>query len=202
MRFYPEVPSQRFATLARDAVVLALLVVFAWLGLKVHDAVDELAVLGEGVRDAGESVQGRFERAADAVEGAPVVGGEIADGLRQAGEGTGGSAAELGRDGEERVHRLANLLGVLTFAVPALLLLVQALPPRVAQVRRLSAAKRALRDVEANGERTRFVAMRAAFSLPYAELLRYTADPFGDLAAERYEPLVLAAYEQEGLRPR
>ena len=200
MRFYPDVPAQRWAMIVRDAVVVAALGLFAWLGIQVHDVVAELAVLGEGVQDAGTAVEGAFRRAADGVEGAPLVGGDIADGLREAGEGTGGNAAELGKAGEDGVHRMANLLGVLTFAIPAALLLFQTLPRRVAEVRRLTAAHRALG--EANGERRRLLAMRAAFSLPYGTLLRYTPDPLGDLAAERYEPLVRAAYEDAGLRPR
>lgn len=43
--------------------------------------------------------------------------------------------------------------------------------------------------------------MRAAFSLPYPALARHTSDPFGDLVAERYDPLVAAALEDAGLRP-
>jgi hypothetical protein len=200
MRFYPDVPGQRVATITTDAVVLALLALFAWLGVQVHDAIAELAPLGQGVQDAGTAVEGGFDTAADAVEGTPVVGGDIAEALREAGEGTGGNAVELGRRGEDGVYRTANLLGILTFAVPATLLLVQALPSRIALVRRLTAAHRALG--EATGDRRRLLAMRAAFSLPYATLLRYTPDPLGDLAAERYDALVAAAYEDAGLRSR
>ena len=169
----------------------------------VHDAIDALAVLGEGVGEAGTSVEGGFGTAADAVDDVPVVGGTLADGLRSAGEGTGGNVADFGRRGEERVHDLANLLGILTFVVPAILLLLQTLPARIAQVRQLTAAGRALRAgaPETNAERTRLVAMRAAFTLPYDQLLRFTPDPFGDLAAGRYDELVLAAHEDAGLRP-
>jgi hypothetical protein len=200
MRLYPQVPSQRARTLVADLVVLALLALFAWLGVKVHGTVDELAVLGRGVADAGNAVTGGFERAADAVDGVPVVGDELADGLRGAGRGTGGNVAEFGREGEERVHRAATLLGVVTFVVPALLVLLQAVPARLALIRRLTAANRALARPHSDDE-LRLVAMRAAFSLPYAELLRHTRDPFGDLAAGRYEALVAAAFASEGLRP-
>ena len=197
MRLYPDLPRQRAVALARDALVLALLAVFAWLAVQVHDAVDQLAVLGEGVREAGTSVRGGFETAADAVDGTPVVGGELADGLREAGQGTGGNVAAAGREGEQRAHDLADLLGTLTFVVPALLLLVQFLPQRVGQVRRLTAAAHVLRG--GDGERDRLLAMRAAFSLPYAHLLRYSDDPFGDLAAGRYDRLVAAAYAEAGV---
>jgi hypothetical protein len=44
--------------------------------------------------------------------------------------------------------------------------------------------------------------MRAAFSLSAAELARHTRDPIGDLAEGRYDPLIAAAYDEAGLRPR
>ena len=199
MRLYPTIPTQRAATLVRDLVVLALLVVFAWLGLRVHDAVDRVAVVGEGVTSLGRSVEGAFESAADAVARAPVVGDEIAGALREAGAGTGGEAAVAGTEAEERIHRLANLLGGVTFGLPALLLLLQYVPSRIAQARRLGHASRVLAVADTADEQ-RLVAMRAAFSLPYGQLLRHTRDPFGDLASGRYEPLVAAAWEDAGLR--
>ena len=172
MRLYPELPGPRSATLARDLVAVVVLAVLASVALAVHEAVDQLAVLGEGVRTVGEKV--------------PVVGGPVED---------------LGRAGEDRVHRLANLLGAIVFGIPAALVLWMYLPKRVAQIRRLTAAERALAD-HASPERRRLVAMRAAFSLPYGQLLAYTRDPLGDLAAERYDALVAAALEDAGLRPR
>jgi hypothetical protein len=200
MRFYPHARSERLATLVQDALVVALLVLFAWLALKVHDAIDKLAVLGEGVEGAGAAVEGGFGTAADTVEGTPVVGDDLAGALREAGEGTGGEAVEIGREGQERVHDAADLAGFVTFLVPAALLLFQAVPARIALARRLTAAHRAL--AVDDPERRRLVAMRAAFSLPYEELLRYTRDPFGDLAEGRYDALVSAALTEAGLGGR
>ena len=51
-------------------------------------------------------------------------------------------------------------------------------------------------------ERRRLLAMRAAFGLPYGELLRFTKDPLGDTEAGRYDALVATKLEQAGLRPR
>ena len=198
MRFYPQAPSQRLVTLTGDLLALVLLVFFGWLAFEVHDAVDELAVLGRGVYDAGAAVQGGFENAADAVEDAPAVGGELADRLRAAGRRSGGELAEAGREGEDQVHRAADLLGLVTFLVPAVLVLAQRLPTRVSQIHAVTAAGRVL--ARADGERGRLIAMRAAFSLPYAQLLRYTPDPFGDLAEGRHDALVAAAYDEAGLR--
>ena len=42
--------------------------------------------------------------------------------------------------------------------------------------------------------------MRAAFSLPYGQLLAYTRDPLGDLEQGRHDALVEAVLEDAGLR--
>ncbi len=170
MRLYPEIPGRRFATVSHDLLLLLVLVLLAWLGLKVHDAVDELAVLGSGVKKVGDAV--------------PVVGGPVSD---------------LGQEGEDSVHYLANLLGLVTFGLPALLIVWWLVPERMAQIQRLNAASRVLREAD-DPRRRRVLAQRAAYSLPYGRLLRYTDDPLGDLAAERYDPLVAAALEDAGLR--
>lgn len=171
MRLYPELPRRRLATISRDALLLILLLLLAWLGLKVHDTVDQLSVLGSGVEKVGDSV--------------PVVGDPVKD---------------LGERGENAVHHLANLLGLVMFGIPALLVLWRMLPARIAQIRSLTAAARVLRTSE-DPERRRALAQRAAFALPYGQLLSYTPDPLGDLAAQRYDALVAAAFEDAGLRP-
>jgi hypothetical protein len=199
VRFYPELRGPRARALVADVVSIALLLVFAWAGLKVHDAVDRLAVLGEGVQATGGAVQGGFDSAADAVDGTPVVGDDLAEGLRSAGEGSGGEVTGLGEEGEESAHDLANILGFVTFALPSLLVLTGWLPGRISQVRRLRAASEVLGE-RATEERRRLVASRAAFSLPYGQLLTYTRDPLGDLEDRRYDALVAAALEDAGLR--
>ncbi len=166
MRFYPDIPGRRAGALARDGLFLLLLVLLALLGKRVHDTVDRLSVLGEGVRKAGDAV--------------PIVGDPV---------------KHLGERGENDVHGLANLLGFVTFAVPGAFLCWHYVPGRLSHIRRLTAAERVLRGAEA-----RSVAMRAAFALPYGELLRFTRDPLGDLEAGRYDALVDAALDDAGLR--
>jgi hypothetical protein len=201
VRLYPDVPSQRVGLVLRDLATLLALVLFAKIGFEVHQAVDRLAVLGEGVERTGGAIGGGFDAAADAVDDAPVVGDRLGSALRGAGEGSGGEIEELGRGGAEAVHDLAVLLGLLVFGLPAALVLLWALPPRVRRLRRLNAAARVLRDPDAAARRE-LIAMRAAFSLPYGVLVRYTRDPLGDLDAGRYDALVAAELEQVGLRAR
>jgi hypothetical protein len=199
VRLYPDVRSRRLATLLRDVAVVVALVLLAWLGLAVHEAVDRLAVVGEGVADAGTAVQGGFESAAEQVERTPLIGDRLAGGLREAGEGTAGNVADLGRQGEEAAHDLALLLGLLVFGLPAVVLLAHWLPRRIAEVRQLTAAARVLAD-PGSRERQRAIATRAAMALPYGQLLRFTRDPLGDLVSERYDRLVAAALDDAGLR--
>lgn len=175
------------------------MLLFAWIGLKVHNAVDGMAVLGSGVKDAGTSVQNGFGSAADAVGGVPFVGGKIANALQSAGQQSGGNVTALGQKGEDKVHRLALVLGLLVFALPTILVLVIMVPARVRQIRQLGAANAALIDTH-DPERRRLLAMRAAFGLSYLTLLNYTRDPLGDLAAGRFDPLVAAALDDVGIR--
>jgi hypothetical protein len=199
MRIYPDIPVRRANAVARDAATLFALVLLALLGLWVYHAVDSLTILGRGVHDAGTAVQTGFTTAADKVDGVPLVGGSIAGGLRDAGSATGGNVADAGSRGEQRVHRLAILLGAIVFLLPAALLLSRWLPRRLQQIRTLTNAEQVL-ATGGDEERRRLVAMRAAFALPYATLLAHTRDPIGDLAAGRYDALVDAIAEDAGLR--
>ena len=198
MRLYPDLPGPRRRTIAGDAAVLLAVVLFAWIGVTVHDAVEELLAVSDGVQSAGRSVEGALNDAGDAIGGAPVVGGELRDALQEAGRGTGGEAAEAGEAGEEGIRSLASLLGWLTFLIPTALVVSRWLPPRATQVRRLTAAEQVLRGADSE-ERRVLLAQRAAFGLPYDVLLRHTRDPLGDLEAGRLDALVAAVREDAGL---
>lgn len=200
MRFYPDTPATRTAAIVSDLLVLLLLVLLVWLGLRVHDAVAEIASVPRGVSDAGGAIQRGFESAGDAVSAVPVVGESLAGALQDAGEGAGGEIAETGREGEEDVNDLANVLGALFFLLPAAAVLSRYLPDRIADVRRLTAAARAIGPM-LTPERERTLAMRAAYGLPYERLVRYTRDPLADLESGRYDALVAAALDDAGLRP-
>lgn len=62
----------------------------------------------------------------------------------------------------------------------------------------MTAAERVLRP-SADESHQRLIAQRAAFSLPYQQLLRHTSDPLKDLNAGHYEPLIAAILEDAGI---
>jgi hypothetical protein len=201
LTLYPQVPSARRSQVIRDLVVVGLIVLFVRIGLTVHELVGDLAVLGSGVKEAGQTVQGGFDNVAGAVGGIPVVGGPLSDAFHNAGQGTGGNVAALGQQGEDAVFLLARTLGIVTAALPIAVLLVAVLPRRVRVIREMSSARAVTSLDTSDPERRRLLAMRAAFGLPFRELLDYTTDPFGDLAAGRYDALVAAALADVGLVP-
>jgi hypothetical protein len=199
MKFYPDVPHKRRMTVLSDVVILALLALFAWIAMTVHDAVDRLAVLGNGVQDGGLSVQNGFGSAADKVHSVPLVGGSLSDALKGAGSDSGGRVAALGHQGAQSAHHLALVMGLVVFGLPAIVVLALLVPRRVRQIRQLTAAAGVL-AYPSDPERVRLLAMRAVFALPYATLAAYTSDPFGDLSDGRYDRLVLAALDEAGVR--
>jgi hypothetical protein len=200
MRFYSDIPARRTAAILSDFLVLLLLVLLAWLGLKVHDAVAEVASVPRGVAASGDAIQGGFESAGDAVGDVPVVGDSLAGALEDAGQDAGGGVADVGREGEDDVNTLADLLGALFFLLPAAAVLSRYLPDRIDDIRRRTAAARAIGH-ELTPEREHTLARRAAYGLPYERLVRFTPDPLGDLEHGRHQGLVAAALDDAGLRP-
>ena len=164
-----------------------------------HD-VNSLSSLGTGVTDAGVSVRSGFDTAAAAADNVPLAGSAISSALRDAGNATGGNVAAVGQAGVEDAHHLAVVLGFLAWGLPSLLLIVSVLPRRLEAARRLHYARLAMRASDA--EHKRLVAVRALLNLPDATLFAHTSDPGGDLLAGRYDALVAAAAESEGLRSR
>ncbi len=197
---YPDLPGPRVQALARDALTLLLLLVFAWLGLRVKHDVDRLDAFGTGVIAAGSGLRSGFLDAASAASNVPLAGGAIAGALRGAAGSTGGGVVSVGRAGVNGAHHLGTILGLLMWGIPSLLLLVLVLPRRWREVRELRELRRALRAPDAQA-RQRLLALRAALSAPDEVLFAHSSDPAGDLLAGRYEPLAAAALEAGGVSP-
>src|SRR3954447_10176949 len=117
MRLYPATAGGRTRTLAGDVTLIAVLILFAWLGVKVHDGILELTAIGRGIQDSGRSiaattrdtagaVEGAFNGAAGKVQGLPLVGGGLANALRDAPRG---ATDPLRQSGDEQGARIVRL---------------------------------------------------------------------------------------------
>jgi hypothetical protein len=133
-----------------DLAVVGLILLFAWLGLRVHDSVAGLADMAQGIQDTGTSIQrsgasaaAEVRRsvggAADAADQLPLVGPQVGDALRDTARSTassieresratGAELAEAGREGAGDARETAWLAGWLAFLVPTAALLAQAVP--------------------------------------------------------------------------
>ena len=198
VKLYPEVADRRRERIARDVAVLLMLLFLVWMGRSVYQRIDSIIVLATGVSSAGESVQTGFGAVAGAVESVPVIGDNLASALQSSGEVTGGNVADLGAQGAEAIHRTALLIGLLTFLIPAILLVGLTLPERVRGIRQMNLAGQFL-EGERSPERDRILAMRAVFNLDVDHLLEYSADPVGDLMAGRHDGLIEALFAEAGL---
>jgi hypothetical protein len=187
--------------IARDGLVVLLLLLFAWLGVRVHHEVDALSGVGRAVSNAGLSLASTLSSAASATQDVPIVGSAIASALRGAARQEGGNVAAIGQAGVQSAHHVALVLGLLSWALPSALLVGLVLPRRLRELRQLRQARRALRAPDTE-EHRRLLAVRAVLTLPDEALFRHAADPAGDLLAGRYSALAAAELEAMGVKPR
>lgn len=223
MQMYPELPGPRTRQLAADASVAGVLVLFALFGWLVRTAVNSLRVISDAVTSVTDGVHGTWSSAADVFSSVPLVGDRIQQMLAALADGTAGNAADLGRSISSTITATANVLGLVTFAVPTALILVFWLPVRIRKAQRWDAAQRVLGPVPAPAltagagagapdadaptlvvrvaPPTHLLAMRALCQLPLADLVKFEPRPFEAYAEGRYAGLVAALYDYEGLRP-
>jgi hypothetical protein len=196
---YPEVASLRARVIVRDIVFLCWILGCLWLGNAVHDQVVGLTALTDDVRAAGKTLEDGFDDAAGSVDDAPVVGDRLAKPLRRTGDDTGGRLQGAADRQDRRIRELARNLALLIGGLPLVLAAALYLPGRGRLIMQLGRARRFLRE-EGDPARRHVLATRAVCELSFGELLAHTKDPVGDLAADRYGPLLDALAEHHGLR--
>jgi hypothetical protein len=175
MQLYAESPALQARQVAADVGMLAWTVLWIVVARVVHGAVLVLAEPGRAVEDLGASVARNMDSAADAADGVPVVGDDLAapfDALAAA----GGSVSGAGQAAQDAVGTLATVLAVVLVAVPVGWLLLRWLPARLRYVRDAGAARRLLAG-------TPDLDVLAARALATAPLARLATLPAGTAAA-------------------
>jgi hypothetical protein len=92
------------------------------------------------------------------------------------------------------------LLALSIGLIPTLPLLGLYAPLRVAWTRDTRSVRRALEQSPADPALNEYLARRAAANLSFADLRAVTTDPYGDLAAGRFDALAALELERLGLR--
>ena len=139
MRVYAERPGRAAGQLLSDLVAIGWVVLWVLLALGAHDLVLRLQAPGRTLVDAGGSVQGAFDGAAQSAGGLPLVGDRLADALAP-GSDAGARIVAAGQQLIDTVGLIAIGAGVLVGVLGVLPVLAIWLPLRVRYTRRASAA--------------------------------------------------------------
>ena len=177
MRLYAQHPAVRLRQVTADVSMLAWVVLWVLVARAVHSAVLVLAEPGRAVEDLGRSVAGNMNSAADAAEGVPLVGDELAAPFGSLADASG-SVSGAGQSAQDAVHTLATVLAVVLVVLPVGWLLLRWLPARLRYAREAGAARRLLAG-------TPDLEILAARALVTAPLPRLAALPDGTGAAWR-----------------
>lgn len=174
MKLYADLPGRRLAQILADLGLLAWIVLWVWVGRRVHDVTMALAEPGRQLQGAGAGFREKLTAAGDGVDNLPVLDDRIAGPFRSA-AGAGTDIETAGTNLISAVERLALLIGWTTALVPILIIAIWWALARGRFVRRASAAQR---FIDADNDLDLF-ALRAMANQPMAALAKVSADPSG-----------------------
>lgn len=165
MKLYSDYPARRSAQIASDLVALAVIAISIWFGTLVFGAIAVLAAFGQSIEDAGHGFEQTMADAGETLGGVPLIG----DGIRQpfdAASGAGGQLAAAGQAQQDLVLTTATTVGIVTAAIPILLVLLIWLRRRLRWSRRATEARNLSRLPDGRD----LLALRALVNGSYAEL--------------------------------
>ncbi|CAN7450030.1 hypothetical protein [Knoellia sp. LjRoot47] len=199
MKLYADLPGRRLAQILADLGIVAWVVLWVWVGRRVHDVTMALAEPGRQLQGAGAGFREKLNAAGDGVDDLPVLDDRIAGPFRSA-AGAGTDIEKAGTDLVSAVERFAVLLAWTTALVPILIVGIWWAFARARFVRRASAAQR---FIDADDDLDLF-ALRAMANQPMATLAKVSSDPSGAWRRgdrETIRALALLELRDSGLRP-
>ena len=180
--------------------VVVVLWVAGWIVLAVlvgrevrnlRELSDTVVLAGVAVEDTGDLLE--------TLDNVPLIGGQVGD-VAQEVRRAGASARVSGRESRDSTEDLSVLLALSIGLIPTLPLLGLYAPLRIAWSRDVRSVRRALAGPSADAALNEFLARRAAATLSFDDLFAVTQDPYGDLAAGRFDALADRELERLGLR--
>lgn len=174
MKLYADLPSRRAAQVAGDLLMLVWVVVWARIGLAVHDSTMELAGPGHRLAGAGRDLREKLTSAGDGVDDLPLLDDRVATPFREV-SGAGTSIEDAGTDLVDAVQSLATALGWVTALTPILIVGAVWLAARLRFVRRATSAQSLVDSVDDLD----LFALRAMANQPLSRLAAISPDPAG-----------------------
>ncbi|SDR67264.1 hypothetical protein [Agrococcus carbonis] len=178
MQLYSSRPARAALQVLGDLIALVTIVVAVWVARQVHDAIASLGALGTQVEDAGAGFSRTLRDAGEGLAQVPLVGEGVAQPFRDA----SGSAEELAAAGvalRDAVDALAGGVATALWLLPALLVVLLWVLPRLRGVRRAGATLR-LAATPAGRE---LLAVRALVGQPMTRVLAAVPDPAAAMRA-------------------
>lgn len=203
LKFYPDHVPARIPRLVGDMLTTLWVVVWLAAGLTVYRVVEGLQTLADGLTSTGHTFDSWIASFRGAVpRGIPGLSsflGGVADALQR---NTGDPLISLGGQAHGTIDNMALAFGLVT-ALPPILIVGGAYAAwRWRDAREMGAALAFVRSAERSGrlEQARAVlAYRAVAQLSFAQLMKSSHDPVGDLSAHRYHALAAAMLKRAGL---
>jgi hypothetical protein len=193
MKIYSDFAGRRTRQIIADVLALGAIALWVWFGYTVFTLINNLAVFGVQMEDAGAGFEQTMTEVGDTLGGIPLIGPGIRlpfDGASAA----GGTLEAAGQAQQEAVLQLATTLGIGTAALPVLTILIVWLVPRILFVRRAGRAK----AVVATDAGMDLLALRALTTQKISAITRIDADALG--AWRRGEPDVVRRLAQLELK--
>lgn len=193
MKLYSDFAGRRTRQIIADLVALGAIGLWIWFGTTIFTLINNLAVFGVQMEDAGAGFAQAMDEVGDTLGGIPLIGPGIRvpfDGASAA----GGTLEAAGRAQQEAVLQLALTLGIGTAALPVLMILLIWLVPRIRFIRRAGRAK----AVAAAPAGMDLLALRALTTQKLSAITQIDSDALG--AWRRGDTEVVARLAQLELR--
>jgi hypothetical protein len=174
MALYSDFATQRTRQVVADAVSVLGIVAFIVLGVTVHGLVMTLQAAGARLSEAGTSFESTMSEISERLGGIPLIGAGIRAPFDEASD-AGSTLESVGQAQQYAVAQLATSLGVALAVVPAVVILLLWLVPRVRFARRSSWARAA--STSAGG--LDLLACRALATKPLPEIMAAHPDAAG-----------------------
>jgi hypothetical protein len=171
MKPYSDYPARRARQILVDVLALATIGAWIWLGVALYGLVLNLQSFGVQMSDAGAGFRQTMLEVEQNLSRVPLVGDGISAPFTDASE-AGAALEQAGETQQVVVQQLATGLGVGLAVVPALMILIAWLIPRLRFARRAGVAARISRRPAS----TELLALRAIARQPLSALAQLHPD--------------------------
>ncbi|MEI6621912.1 MAG: hypothetical protein WCP28_08405 [Actinomycetes bacterium] len=193
LKLYADTPARRVRQIVADGWFVVWVLLWIWLGIRLHDLIIPLGTPGEQLHSAGESLASNMTAAGNWINELPLVGGSGSSAFERM-SGAAQALADAGAGQQEVVNKLALFLPLIIGFLAVALLVAIWLPFRIRFISRATAAQRFMND---QGDIDLF-ALRALARQPLKALAAIDSDPAG--AWRRHDPQVIRALARLELR--